>query len=189
MDVTETIIVPDGDTILHVTSGAESARYLVCSHVLCTSSIVFRKMLGKSSNFAEAVALRESRAEPVFVSLEDDPAVMGIILRVVHFLHKQVPRTLSVDQLVQAAIICDKYGLYEALQLISETWTKAVSWRSANHPEDWLLISWVFGPEAIFTSTSRALILSGLLDPNGDLVFGEYKGSLHECVPSSISGT
>ncbi|KAF8244268.1 hypothetical protein K440DRAFT_610156 [Wilcoxina mikolae CBS 423.85] len=144
-------------------------------------------MLGKDSNFAEAVALRQAPAEPVLVSLEDDPAVMGIILRVLHFLHKKVPRKISVDQLVQAAIICDKYGLHEALQLISETWTKAVSSTWANHPEDWLLISWVFGPADVFTNTSRALILSGLLDSNGDLVFGEYKGTLHECVPSSIS--
>jgi len=186
---TETItIVDDGDVILHVTSSAESISYLVCSHVLCASSIIFRKMLGKESNFAEAVALRESPPEPVPVSLEDDPVVMGIILQWLHFQHKKVPRKLSVDQLVQAAIICDKYGLHEALQLISETWTQAVRSTSANHPEDWLLISWVFGPEDIFTSTSRVLTLSGLSDSNGDLVFGTYKGTLHECVPASISG-
>jgi hypothetical protein len=183
---TETIIAHDGDVILHVISSAESNSYLVCSHVLCASSVVFRKMLGKESNFAEAVALRESPPEPVPVNLEDDPVVMGIILQWLHFQHKKVPRKLSVDQLVQAAIICDKYGLHEALQLISETWTQAV--RSTNHPEDWLLISWVFGPEDIFTSTSRVLTLSGLSDSNGDLVFGTYKGTLHECVPASISG-
>lgn len=189
MTDTETItIVDDGDVILHVTLSAESISYLVCSHVLCASSIIFRKMLGKESNFAEAVALRESPPEPVPVSLEDDPVVMGIILQWLHFQHKKVPRKLSVDQLVQAAIICDKYGLHEALQLISETWTQAVRSTSENHPEDWLLISWVFGPEDIFTSTSRVLTLSGLSDSNGDLVFGEYKGTLHECVPASISG-
>ncbi|KAF8533203.1 hypothetical protein BDD12DRAFT_947853 [Trichophaea hybrida] len=53
-------IVQEGDVILDVSTGDASRPYRVYSQVLCATSAVFRNMLGRQSNFAEAVALRES---------------------------------------------------------------------------------------------------------------------------------
>ncbi|KAF8247936.1 hypothetical protein K440DRAFT_661099 [Wilcoxina mikolae CBS 423.85] len=186
-------IIPDGDLILHVESESEIARYLVCSQVLCSASAVFRKMLGKESSFAEAVALRQSKdsGEPVVVRLEDDdPTTMGVVLRVLHVRNYLVPRKMVLQDMVHIAVICDKYGFHEGLQVMADIWLESLKLDTASiaaSPEDWLLISWVFGPEDIFTQVSKSLVLRGLQSGNG-MVFSDDNLSLSESVPSAISG-
>jgi hypothetical protein len=190
-----TEIVPDGDLVLEVSdTNTETEHYLVCSQVLCATSEVFMKMLGSKSNFSEAVALRESRrhdeAQPVVVRLEgDDPSTMKIILYVLHAQYHRVKRKITIETMVHAAVICDKYGLHKALQLISESWSSGLKAMTKTNPEDWLLISWVFGPESVFTEVSRILMLSGSSDPEhvDELVFGERKRTLDDCLPSAVS--
>jgi len=150
-------------------------------------------MLGKDSDFAEAVALRKSRdsGEPVVVRLEDDdPETMGVVLRVLHVRNYLVPRRITLQSMVHVAVICDKYGFHEGLQVMVDIWTeslKADRVSIAAYPEDWLLITWMFGPEDIFTQVSRSLILRGLESSDG-LVFGDDRLSLSESVPSAVSG-
>jgi len=188
-------VVPDGDTILEVSGGrGYSKRYLIYSSVLCSTSSVFRVMLGKHSKFAEAVALRESRKrdddEPIVVPLEgDDPAMMGFILQALHGKNKKVPRKITIGQLTRIAVICDKYGLHEALQVIAGTWSENLKAKVKTHPEEWLLISWVFGPEEIFTEVSRDMILNGTAYQADGLVFSEERRALAECIPSAVTGT
>ncbi|KAF8533129.1 hypothetical protein BDD12DRAFT_914312 [Trichophaea hybrida] len=185
-------IIPDGDLILHVESDSEVVRYLVFSQILCSTSAVFRKMLGKESSFAEAVALQKSKDsdEPVVVRLEDDDlTTMGVVLRVLHSRNYLVPRKMVLQDMVHTAVICDKYEFHEGLQFITDIWLKSLKLDTTSidaSPEDWLLISWVFGPEDIFTQVSRSLVLRGLKSGD-DMVFGNDKLSLSESVPSAIS--
>jgi hypothetical protein len=151
-------------------------------------------MLGKHSKFAEAVALRESRKrgddEPIVVKLEgDDPAMMGFILQALHGKNKKVPPKITIGQLTRVAVICDKYSLHEALQVIVRTWSENLKAKAKTHPEEWLLISWVFGPEDIFTEVSRELMLNGIADHGDDLVFGKERRTLAECIPAAVTGT
>jgi hypothetical protein len=189
-----TRIVPEGDLILEVSTGATSKYFLVASQVLVSTSAVFAKMLGKESNFAEAVALRESKGKDqplaVIVKVEDDdPPTMELILYALHSQYKRVPDSIPLTMLFEAAIICDKYALHEALRLIAKVWSDPLKNEANESPRQWLFISWVLGPESVFTEVSKQLILDGSsnLDNEDELVFGEGKLTLHECVPSAVS--
>jgi hypothetical protein len=133
----------------------------------------------------------QSTGKPALITLEDDPIVMGFILYALHGKHAQVPRELSLQHLTQAAIICDKYCLHEVLKLISEHWISKGSEESVLYPTEWLYISWIFGPEFIFTSTSRTFILKSACAFGADtLLLGwEYPGrrTLLEETPQIIA--
>ncbi|KAA8898504.1 hypothetical protein FN846DRAFT_962224 [Sphaerosporella brunnea] len=189
-------IVRDGDLLLAVSVDATSKpkHYLVYSQVLCATSAVFSNMLGRNSKFAEAVALRDARKrgddKPVVAKLEgDDTEMMKIILYALHAQYHNADRALKIEELVKAAIICDKYSLHNALRLIAKTWTTNLRSTTTTNPEDWLLISWVFGPGDIFTQVSKVLILSGSPSQGTEdqLVFGDAKRTLADCVPATVS--
>ncbi|KAI5812726.1 hypothetical protein BZA77DRAFT_323514 [Pyronema omphalodes] len=175
-------IVDDGDcdTLLEVSNGRTTIQYEVNSIFLTTHSVVFKKMLGRDSNFSEAAAVREAQTtgKPALITLEDDPNVMEFILYALHGKYSKVPRKLSLEHLTQAAIICDKYWLHGALSLISEHWISLGTEHSVVHPAEWLYISWIFGPESVFTSTSRDFILKSVYSSNGDklVLDSEYSG-------------
>jgi hypothetical protein len=187
-----TPIADDGDVILQVSSGSHFEHYLVCSQVLCTTSKVFKRMLGKDSSFAEAVALRQARFTddeiPITIRLDDDPWAMGAVLRVLHARHYTVPRKITLPQMVQIAVICDKYIFHEGLYTTSAIWILPLRSEDSirDFPEDWLLISWVFGLRDIFGAASKTLIL-GAMVANERLVFGVEKRTLPENIPCSVS--
>ncbi|KAA8898499.1 hypothetical protein FN846DRAFT_207494 [Sphaerosporella brunnea] len=184
-------IAVDGDVILDV---SDDSRYLVSSQVLCGTSSVFRTMLGKDSKFAEAAALRRARLadsnEPIVVRLEDDdPWAMGVVMRVLHSRHYSIPSTVNLTQLGALAVVCDKYAFHEGLHTASSLWVQSL--RSDElinqHPEHWLLISWVFGPEEIFTRVSRALVLSSA-ETDGELtISGNIEPIFRESIPSAVT--
>jgi hypothetical protein len=186
-----TDIVLDGDVILEL---APTAKYRVYSQVLCSASAVFNRMLSSTSGFSEATALR-SRApndEPIVVRLQDDDAEMLLqILRALHLKFHLVRQTLSVEELFQAAIICDKYLLHESLQLIASIWVQNSMTAAENEviQEKGLLIPWVFGSETLFTKISRELIFAAFEDPHKGIVFGPNKRELPEFLPAAITGS
>ncbi|KAF8533225.1 hypothetical protein BDD12DRAFT_866428 [Trichophaea hybrida] len=187
-----TQIVPDGDVILDVSAVDTSRRYLVYSQVLCATSDVFRTMLGKQSKFAEAVALRESHkrddGEPVVVTLEgDDPIVMGTVLHLLHGKYNKLPLKLNIGVLVDVSKICDKYSLHEALRIIQLLWSDFLKTKLTAHPADGLLISWVFGPEKVFTELSRDLMLGEISESDDGLLFGKQMDPLADCIPPAVS--
>lgn len=163
-------IVTYGDLILEVSSDAGTARFKVSSQVLCIASPVFRAMLGPSSNFKEACELRAAAvsAEPYVLSLgEDDPQALAVVLNALHLQGSKVPISISFQNLVDLAIICDKYDCAPGVTLWADVWTEV--WKKyALEPgfERWLFIAWTFGIDEIFMSLSRKLILDGEFDAN-----------------------
>lgn len=161
-------IVPYGDLVLQVSSDAGIARFKVSSQVLCIASPVFRAMLGPSSNFKEACELRAAAADaqPYVLSLgEDDPQALAVVLNALHLQGSKVPISISFQNLVDLAIICDKYDCAPGVTLWADVWTEV--WKNyALEPgfERWLFIAWTFGIDEIFMSLSRKLILDGEFD-------------------------
>jgi hypothetical protein len=188
-----TQIVPDGDVILDVSAGNTTRRYLVFSQVLCAKSDVFRNMLGKQSKFSEAVALRESHkkdhGEPVVVVLEgDDPIVMGNVLHILHGKYFKLPLKINIAMIITISQICDKYSLHEALSIIRWLWADFQEITKSAQPTDGLLISWIFGPEKVFTKLSRDLMLGEISESDGGLLFGKQLHPLADCIPPAVSG-
>jgi hypothetical protein len=162
-----------GDIILIVPAGAGTMKLKVSSHVLCTASPVFRTMLGPNSKFKEACELRKCSVEtPYEHSLtEDCPEALMVTLLVLHCRSGMVPVDLAFRNLVELAIVCDKYSCPEGLLPWMETWT--ASWTPlilTRGYEEWLFIAWVFGIKEGFEELSRKIILESYFDPSdGDL--------------------
>lgn len=158
-------IAPYGDIILELTTKAGIAQLKVASQVLCTASPVFRAMLGPTSSFKEACELRTKTAdtEPYRLVLADDnPEALAVILLALHCQNKFVPVDISFQNLLDLAVICDKYDCAAAVSLWADIWVK--DWKKMAQDagyEQWLFIAWTFGVEDVFQNLSKKLIMEG----------------------------
>jgi hypothetical protein len=93
--------------------------------------------------------------------------------------------------MVQVAAICEKYELHKALQPTADKLFKSQKDLSTHHGyEDWLLVSYCFGYEDIFTDVSKELILRGEWVPGSGLIFRGKTctsvATLSPCTPESV---
>ncbi|KAK2064178.1 BTB/POZ domain-containing protein [Colletotrichum caudatum] len=113
-------VVPDGDVILVVGVGEETAELRVDSVILKRASRVFGAMLGP--RFAEGQKLLDRGSEPVKISLpEEDPEVMELVLTILHHQNARVCQIAAADSILEVAVIADKYDLVDALKYASQT--------------------------------------------------------------------
>ncbi|KAF8544183.1 hypothetical protein BDD12DRAFT_817001 [Trichophaea hybrida] len=178
-------------------------QYQVSSQVLWIASPVFRSMFGPDSRFKEAVDLRRAHVigfPPAVISLDDDSTALEFIFNVLHLQHDRIPDKIDFKLMVQVAAICEKYELHKALQPTADRHFKPQKDLSTPHGhEDWLLISYCFGFEDIFTSVSKELILRGKWEPIRGLIFiktisadsqgkdSESVVDLSPCTPESVT--
>ncbi|MCJ1432887.1 hypothetical protein MMC27_002245 [Xylographa pallens] len=112
-------IDPNGDVVVLL----NWKKLLVSSKILSMASRVFAAMF--SSRFKEGL----QNATPGIISTvslpEDDAIAFEIICDVIHYRHKLIPTDPSLNQLVNIAIIADKYELYEALYAYSVVWLQS----------------------------------------------------------------
>ena len=151
-----------GDVILKIPAEAGAVKLRVSSHVLCTTSSVFRAMLGPDSQFKEASELRVHSAEnPYELSLEDDyPYALTVILMALHSRSDMVPVDPAFKDLVELAIVCDKYDCRGGVFPWGDVWGAAWKPRMLESGyEEWLFVAWVFGIKEGFEKLSRKIIL------------------------------
>ena len=169
-------IASAGDVILKIPTATATTRLRVSSHVLCTTSPVFRAMLGPHSQFREAAELRtRSTGNPYELPIEDDyPYALTAILLALHCRSEMVPVNPAFKDLVELAIVWDKYDCRGGLLPWVDIWTAA--WKPHmldSGYEEWLFIAWVFGIKEVFDELSRKLILESYIDPAD----GKFKSS------------
>lgn len=131
-------------------------------------------------------------AEPYRLVLEDDnPEALAVILFALHCQNKFVPVTISFQNLLDLAIICDKYDCAAAVSLWTDIWTK--DWKKMAQDagyEQWLFIAWTFGVEDVFQSLSKKLIMEGHYGSEDPTLFVTKEGfCLDEMlVPEQVMG-
>jgi len=191
-------IFEDGDLILDASTGLHSRRFKVSSHVLCAASSVFRAMFGPGGKFKESRELRtaEPSTELYVLPIEDDDLdVLQFVLMILHHRNSGVPLEIDFDELVQVAVLSDKYDLAVALRFTASAWrgrwrckvnrTMAGSDTLADPGfENWLLVSWVFGETEIFKRLSEILIRTAIINEYDMLEFGDDE--LYLVVPDSV---
>lgn len=84
--------------------GENQVTFRVSSKAMCLASPVWRVMLDPSGPFKEARPENDSVLFP-----EDDAQALQILLYIAHLQFHSIPETLSFTQLLNLAIICDKY--------------------------------------------------------------------------------
>ncbi|MCJ1441771.1 MAG: hypothetical protein MMC23_002263 [Stictis urceolatum] len=95
----------------------------VSSKHLIFASPVFKALL--SPHFEEGSTLASTGRVDLPLP-EDDPRAMLSLLGVIHNRFQHVPDTLDSDELIDVAILVDKYELHDATHLQTEKWSAAV---------------------------------------------------------------
>ncbi|OCK85711.1 hypothetical protein K432DRAFT_377360 [Lepidopterella palustris CBS 459.81] len=167
-----TIILDDqGDLALLVglsdpsnPSSGYSQRILVSTNILRLASPVWKSMFRASGRYIES--------DLHSVSLPDDsPTALLIVLRIAHMRYKEVPDELSFNELVELAVVCDKYDTVHVVRPFLPRW--AGPWmRVAPGREEWIFIAWTFGFEDVFVEGVKAMVRDVVADEKGNCLYG-----------------
>jgi hypothetical protein len=170
-----------GDIEIALTTCVIDVTYRVSSHQLCLGSSVFRAMLGPESSFSEASELRHHQSPSsttvdlkaslfrITAHEEHDPTALATVLYVLHGRVQYIPESVSFENLLDIAIICDYYDCAASMRPWHEFWMNPL--RSLTFEpgyESWLFIAWVFGDQYAFGR------MTATLSERGVMVDGEF---------------
>lgn len=151
---------PHGDVFFAVFSHSLDRQRLlrVSSKVLCLASPVFNAMLGPTSYFKEAEALRENQTALVTLG-DDDADALVIVMNAAHSDGQSNPTRISFDLLYQIAVLCDKYDIAHVMRSSPLMWAnKLTPFARRDGYERVLVVAWVFGLNLIFSHITREVI-------------------------------
>jgi hypothetical protein len=138
---------------MRLTIGNTKLSVTASRTVLTILSPVFKAML--AGGFREAEATISKIPLP-----DDDPDALLLLLQIAHLKFKDLPNTLSFQNLYQLAVVCDKY---DAVGPIRPFWDKYGAPFLSNIEEagyeEWLFIAWTFGIEDVCIKVMNKLIL------------------------------
>ena len=110
-------IAPDGDVILVV--GEDRVHLKVDSHCLRSASKVFRTMFGPNWHEGQDLTTKS----PKCINLdEDDSDALRTICGVIHHQQEPQERVPGPRQILQIAVLSDKYQLNVALSYAATSW-------------------------------------------------------------------
>ncbi|TGZ82638.1 hypothetical protein EX30DRAFT_193564 [Ascodesmis nigricans] len=152
-------IDPRGDVLLQT----PTTSFLVASKCLTLASPVFSAML--HGHFLEASSL--STTGSVTISVDDDPEILCIIFNILHYRHRQVPSSLTSAQLLELAVVADKYDLADAIHPAYLTWRgdpKTMGVGPGVPAPARIFIAWVFRDREWFYVATRYTLLHCCLE-------------------------
>jgi hypothetical protein len=179
-------ICPYGDLEIALATSDIHITYRVSSHQLCSCSPFFRAMLGPQSSFAEASGLRHHQTSSataaslfrITAEEEHDPTALATVLYVLHGRADHIPESVTFENLLEIAIICDYYDCAAAMRPWDEIWMNPLR-DLASMPgyESWLFISWVFRNQDVFGQMTKSFSRNGVMVDGefGVMVGGEVK--------------
>jgi hypothetical protein len=123
---------------------------------------------------------------PVVELGDDDPELMGLILRILHYQGSPVDYAMEAEKLARLSIQCDKYDCTRALGPWVTTWLRSV--KTKDDPAEALgfqiLAAYEFGDSIEFRNKTRAAILQ--LTPTFAATWEEEE--LFALLPFSVTG-
>ena len=133
-DATTVYLVDNGDLRIYVTCSSEGKKRLngsalplvdqetlvVSSAVMRIASPVWRTMFDPQGRFMES---QRSSTHGEMHFPEDDPDALLCVLRIAHLQFRKVPETLGYVELLNLAIICDKYDTVAIVRPVSDSLT------------------------------------------------------------------
>ena len=128
---------------------------------MALASPVFKAML--QNDFREGYELRSTGR--VEMSLpEDNPALLEILLNIIHGRSKLVPAGLCLEQLQDLSLLVDKYGCSNIVQVYAQAWFAQVEATAPEEPGPmfivWLNMAWVFKLRPLFKQLTKIAILA-----------------------------
>ncbi|CAI6089262.1 unnamed protein product [Clonostachys chloroleuca] len=148
-------IAVNGDVAFIV--GPSCRRLRVYSLVLTNASTVFNAMLGPQ--FKEGHQL----AQPGLTEIElpeDNAEAIEIVFNIIHGRNDRVSDTLDPGELLQVAIIIDKYDCLIPLAFAMKLWLKSVSITDPVQMWTLAMVGVVLRREEMFAEATSALVLN-----------------------------
>ena len=150
----------DGDRRILAGSKDASEIFIVSSHVMALTGKEWATMFGPDSSFFTTESSNRPSGIIQIPMPDDDPAALRVLLSVAHLKHSMIPKTLSFEELVQIAILSDKYDLAELISPWIGGWVKHVqeNYKENSNDRGWLFVAWTFGIASIFERVSNVCI-------------------------------
>ncbi|KAF4947849.1 hypothetical protein FSARC_13872 [Fusarium sarcochroum] len=125
-------------------------RFRVSSAHLMLASPMFKAML--DGPFSEST--RNSQGLYEIKAFDWGAEALLILLDVIHGHHRSTPKTVSLEVLLEIAVLVDYYQCHEIIEPFAEMWIATFGEKTWEDYDDscmpWLFISWVFGQEKFF---------------------------------------
>ncbi|MCJ1266901.1 hypothetical protein MMC22_006786 [Lobaria immixta] len=148
-------------------TGPKTIRVQCSSKHLTLASSVFEAML--SRNFKEDAILR-SKGTSELPLLYDDPAVLLILLNIIHGQTKEIPLEIDLCMLTKIAIVVDKYQLQMVMGILSRVWIDRLNTKIPQSvTEDlrrWIYVTWIFRCPAEFKLVTQIAERQYAIDHN-----------------------
>jgi len=165
----------NADLTLIVGEGDELREFLVCSRSLARASPVFQQMLFGS--FRESRSLQNS-SDPWVVTLPEDSATVAkLLFSIVHGRFNDIPKSLSLHELVDVLVFTDKYDMTQTIRPWVKDWvSSATSWQESLETRDYITligVAWELGNVRVLETLTRRLILESTLNGQGQLCYSK----------------
>ncbi|KAF7169069.1 hypothetical protein CNMCM5623_001901 [Aspergillus felis] len=148
----------------------QRVHMIVSSKHLKLACPVYRRMF--SEPWREARILAAGKRFEIQSEFEDIEAML-ILMNIIHGRGSKVPREVTLDKLVEIAVLVDYYECHEAVDVMAEIWMdklvgsmpftygKGIVW--------WIFISWVFQRPSAFTLATKIAATQSQqrVDPDG----------------------
>jgi hypothetical protein len=120
------------------------------------ASPVFRRM--SAGKWKESRNLAAGKRFEIQSECEDVDAML-ILMNIIHGRGSKVPREVTLDKLVEVAVLVDYYECHEVVDVMAEIWMdKLLGSMPSTYGKDtvsWIFISWVFQRPSAFTSATK----------------------------------
>lgn len=183
MENNETIhVAPSGDLTILLSGSADSSNkrrqlankthstspndaqktFVVSSAVMRLASPVWRTMFDPQGHFME------SSSNGTVHFAEDNPAALLLVLRIAHLQFRKVPDVLGFQEMVELAVVCDKYDTAGLVRPWIKQWEESLQERSVlvEEPgrEEYLIFAWTFGDLPTYEKIADRLICNATCD-------------------------
>ncbi|KAF7927965.1 hypothetical protein EAE99_005342 [Botrytis elliptica] len=146
---------PDGDIILVV--GPEMKRFRVHSLFLKVASKPFYAMFKWEWQEGQDLLHRDGPKEIELPA--DNAAALETILAIIHHQHNEIARSITASQVLEVAIVADKYDFLGAVKFASEVLLRI----GAKDPSDQMRLvaaAYLFRDARAFKEITKALVLN-----------------------------
>ncbi|KAH7308520.1 hypothetical protein B0I35DRAFT_491682 [Stachybotrys elegans] len=154
-DTTTTDIAAEGDVLLVV--GPDNKQLRVHSAFLQQASSVFKTMF--KPIFKEGRQFSEAGSVTIPLP-EDDAYAMEVVLNVIHGRYDNVPESLDPKDLLQAAVIIDKYDCFTPLTLAIRTWFSSLPFTDVVNTWTVAQAALILDRHDTFDSATRSLVMN-----------------------------
>lgn len=94
-----------------------------------------------------------------------DIEAVRTILAIMHGYTRRVPRRVSLDQLVELAVLVNQFRCLDTVDTFGQIWIEGlrhhISTSFSLQTVKWIFISWVFRHEGIFSTVTRTAQVKG----------------------------